>query len=365
MSASPLELTALVEKFEEYLLPGRVLTDHQNTTKDLHFTRLIQTLMQRLQSIQTLDSRLGGGEDTSPQLQRIRRDRLAVLQADFMGQIAVVQHSIQTGSDPALLLLDSIQALHKTEPGSDNSLPKESQIHDMITVPRLGALLQKQDYVLEQIKRHHSARPGDLWSILVNRLMVLEVETAQILAETIAKTIPPVRTTPHGRKRGSPPSDPPQEESGSDQAGDNGNSGSPKKKRAPDEAFRGGEQPPEQEKNQEKPLPNDGTRDFNAELLSAVTNNDLNTARWCLDQGADVNTTNSKGTTALIIAAQDGYIDIVNLLLECGATTDNQKNNGWTALMMASQEGYADIVNSLLKPQSGHSLCLMALAGQR
>ena len=97
MSASPLELTTLVEKLEEYLLPGQLLTDHQNTTEDLHFTRLIQTLMQRLQSIQALASRLSGGEDTSPQLQRIRRDRLTVLQADFAGQIAVVQHSIQTG----------------------------------------------------------------------------------------------------------------------------------------------------------------------------------------------------------------------------------------------------------------------------
>ena len=143
MSASPLELTALVEKFEEYLLPGRVLTDQQNTTKDLHFTRLIQTLMQRLQLIQTLARRLGGGEDTSPQLQRIRRDRLAVLQADFMGQIAVVQHSIQTGSDPALLLLDSIQTLHKTEQGSDNSLPTENHLHDSAYSTKAGRPVAK------------------------------------------------------------------------------------------------------------------------------------------------------------------------------------------------------------------------------
>ena len=89
---------------------------------------------------------------------------------------------------------------------------------------------------------------------------------------------------------------------------------------------------------------------FNAELLSAVTNNDLNTARWCLDQGADINTTNSDGgDTALIIAAQYGYIDIVNLLLECGATTDNQKNNGARVLITASYEGHTYIVNSLLK----------------
>ena len=149
MSASPLELTTLVEKLEEYLLPGQVLIDHQNTTENLHFTRLIQTLMQRLQSIQTLASRLGGGENTSPQLQRIRRDRLAVLQADFAGQIAIVQHSIQAGNDPALLLLDSIQVLHEAEQSSDISLPTETYLHDSIAMKRLGALLQKQDYVLE------------------------------------------------------------------------------------------------------------------------------------------------------------------------------------------------------------------------
>ena len=137
MNASPLELTALAEKLEEYLLPGQVLTDHQNTTEDMHFTRLIQTLMQRLQSIQTLASRLSGGKNISPQLQRIRRDRLAVLQADFAGQIAIVQYSIQAGNDPALLLLDSIQVLHEAEQSSDISLPTETYLHDSIAIPKL------------------------------------------------------------------------------------------------------------------------------------------------------------------------------------------------------------------------------------
>ena len=352
MSASPLELTALVEKLEEYLLPGQLLTDHQNTTEDLHFTRLIQTLMQRLQSIQALASKFSGGEDTSPQLQRIRRDRLAVLQADFAGQIAVVQHSIQASNDPALLLLDSIKALHEAEQSSDNSLPTETYLHGSIAIPKLDALLQKQDYVLEQIKRHDNVRPGDLWNILANRLMMLEVETAQILAETIAKTILSVLTTPNGnndQQRGRPPPDPPQEDSDSDQAGDNGNAGNPEKKSTSGEASGGGEQPPEQRINQKQLFLNYYTQGLNALLLWAVTNQYLYITHWCLYLGADINVTNSEGATPLIIAAQYDYIDIVNLLLACGATTDNQKNNGGTALMMASQEGYADIVNSLLK----------------
>ena len=55
----------------------------------------------------------------------------------------------------------------------------------------------------------------------------------------------------------------PQEDSGSEQTGDNGNSGSPKKKRASDEALRGGEQPPEQRKKSgETSFPIDGTRDL-------------------------------------------------------------------------------------------------------
>ena len=349
MNASPLELMALVEKLEEYLLPGQVLTDHQNTTEDMHFTRLIQTLMQRLQSIQTLASRLSGGENTSPQLQRIRRDRLAVLQADFAGQIAVVQHSIQAGNDPALLLLDSIQALHEAEHNSDNFLPTETYLHDSVEILTLDVLTQKQDHVLEQIKRHDNAQPGDLWKILANRLMALEVETAQILAEIIAKTIPPVRTTPHGRKRASPPSDHPQEDSGSEQAGDNGNSGSPKKKRALDEAFRGGEQPPEQEKNKEKPLPYDGTRDFNLGLLSAVTNDDLNTAHWCLEQGADINATNGWRRTALTIAASKNNAVIIKMLLSREPMIDHTDNSGSTALMMAARYGHTHTVEILLE----------------
>ena len=348
MSASPLELTALVEKLEEYLLPGQLLTDHQNTTEDMHFTRLIQTLMQRLQSIQTLASRLGGGENTSPQLQRIRRDRLAVLQADFAGQIAVVQHSIQAGNDPALLLLDSIQVLHEAEQSSDISLPTENYLHDNIEIPKLNALLQKQDYVLEQTKWHDNARPGDLWNILANRLMVLEVETAQI----IMQTIPPALTTPNGnndQQKGSPPSDHPQEDSDSGQTGDNGNARSPEENSASGEAFGGGEQPPEQRINQEKSPPNGGTRDINAELLSAATNNDLNTARWCLDQGADINATNRRRETALIIAASNNSAVIVEILLSREPAINHTDYIDRTALMMAAKNGHTDIVKSLLE----------------
>ena len=353
MSAPPLELMALVEKLEEYLLPGQVLTDQQNTREDLYFTRLIQTLMQRLQSIQALASRLSGGEDTSPQLQRIRRDRLAVLQADFAGQIAVVQHSIQAGNDPALLLLDSIVALHETEQSSDNSLPTETYLHDSVKIPKLDALWQKQGHVLEQIKRHDSAQPGDLWNILTNRLMVLEVETAHTIAQTIAQTIaPPVLTTPHGsndQQKGSLPSDHPQEDSDSGRIGDNRNAGNPGGNSASGEAAGDGEQPPEQRINPEKPSPNDGTRNLNAELLSAVTNNHLDTACRCLDQGADINATNSEGETALIIAASNNHADIVEMLLSREPMINHTDNIGSTALIMAAENGHTHIVQILLE----------------
>ena len=57
---------------------------------------------------------------------------------------------------------------------------------------------------------------------------------------------------------------------------------------------------------------------------------------------------NEKGQTALILAAECGHADIVELLLEAGAKVDLQANNGQTALAAAAENGHADIVEILL-----------------
>ena len=55
------------------------------------------------------------------------------------------------------------------------------------------------------------------------------------------------------------------------------------------------------------------------------------------------------GTTALMLAAQDGHVEIVRLLLESGADKHLAMNDGRTALIVAPQRGHLEIVELLLE----------------
>jgi len=67
-----------------------------------------------------------------------------------------------------------------------------------------------------------------------------------------------------------------------------------------------------------------------------------------LKQGADANTKNSKGVTALGMASKNGHLDVVKALLEKGADVNAKYEDERTALMVASSKGYLDVVKVLL-----------------
>ena len=62
---------------------------------------------------------------------------------------------------------------------------------------------------------------------------------------------------------------------------------------------------------------------------------------------ADVNKTDSKGYTPLMLAAKNNHIDIVRILLIHSADVD--KSLGYTALMLASKYGYSKVADILIK----------------
>jgi ankyrin repeat protein len=83
-------------------------------------------------------------------------------------------------------------------------------------------------------------------------------------------------------------------------------------------------------------------------LVVAAERDELTTVRGMLDGGVDVDTTNANGWNALMVSANVGNTDMVNLLLERGANPQSQTLNQETPLMFAADTGQVDIVQVLL-----------------
>ena len=77
----------------------------------------------------------------------------------------------------------------------------------------------------------------------------------------------------------------------------------------------------------------------------------LERVRRSLEQGLDVNKADPDGRTALMMAAFEGYTEVVELLLEHGAEVDRRDGAGRTAVMYASSGPFPQTVELLI--QSG------------
>ncbi|KAJ5688586.1 hypothetical protein N7462_002978 [Penicillium macrosclerotiorum] len=85
------------------------------------------------------------------------------------------------------------------------------------------------------------------------------------------------------------------------------------------------------------------------EFIALVQMGGLYSVRVALDKGADVNTSNLDGQTALMVAVSFRHTQIVKLLLEYGALPNKVSAQGDTALGTAALMGLDDIVQMLLQ----------------
>ena len=86
----------------------------------------------------------------------------------------------------------------------------------------------------------------------------------------------------------------------------------------------------------------------NVFILSSTLGH-LDTVKWLLSEGADVNVKEIRHhNTALIFASQYGKIEVVKELLVAGADVDAREWYGFTALMWAASNGDIEIVKILL-----------------
>lgn len=92
---------------------------------------------------------------------------------------------------------------------------------------------------------------------------------------------------------------------------------------------------------------------MSADLLNAVLAADLSKVAVLLKGGADCNSKNGEGATALMLAAGVGNLEMVKMLLEAGADVDATDARGWTALMKSlfnyeQNRGFPDVLEVLI-----------------
>jgi len=79
-----------------------------------------------------------------------------------------------------------------------------------------------------------------------------------------------------------------------------------------------------------------------------ITQEDLEESVRLIIAGADIDSKDNDGCTALMCAASMGHTAIVRLLVAKGAAIDSKGYNGWTALMFAVDNGHTEIARILI-----------------
>ncbi|MDN3014686.1 ankyrin repeat domain-containing protein [Paenibacillus sp. BSR1-1] len=83
-------------------------------------------------------------------------------------------------------------------------------------------------------------------------------------------------------------------------------------------------------------------------VMIAAYANDIETTKVLIDKGADVNIQDHLKNNPFLYAGAEGYIGILRLTIEAGANPKLLNRYGGTALIPASEHGYIDVVKELL-----------------
>ncbi|MEJ9229991.1 ankyrin repeat domain-containing protein [Peribacillus butanolivorans] len=82
--------------------------------------------------------------------------------------------------------------------------------------------------------------------------------------------------------------------------------------------------------------------------MIATYNNDVETAKVLIKAGADVNILDDMKNNPFLYAGAEGYIEILKFTIEAGADPTITNRYGGTALIPASEHGYVDVIKELL-----------------
>ena len=73
----------------------------------------------------------------------------------------------------------------------------------------------------------------------------------------------------------------------------------------------------------------------------------LETVKFLIQSGADINCKENKDWTALQIAAQNGHLETVKFLIQSGTDINSKTNFNENALEIAIRKGHVEVVNLL------------------
>ncbi|ONI73598.1 hypothetical protein BWI15_09125 [Kribbella sp. ALI-6-A] len=85
------------------------------------------------------------------------------------------------------------------------------------------------------------------------------------------------------------------------------------------------------------------------QLIASAWKNDVEAARRLITAGADVNAVDKTVQSAFLIAASEGYVELLDLTLEHGADIRSLDSYRGTALIRAAERGHAAVVSRLLR----------------
>ncbi|KRF08612.1 hypothetical protein ASH00_02600 [Arthrobacter sp. Soil782] len=88
---------------------------------------------------------------------------------------------------------------------------------------------------------------------------------------------------------------------------------------------------------------------LNQNLINAAWENNVAEANRLIEAGADVNYEDETQQSAFLIAASEGYLELLELTLRNGADVHALDSFNGTALIRAAERGHADVVRRLLE----------------
>ena len=90
-------------------------------------------------------------------------------------------------------------------------------------------------------------------------------------------------------------------------------------------------------------------RKMNKDWKDATKHADLERVRWLVENGADINSKDEYGQTALMNAAHRGQVEFIRLLIEKGADLNTTAKYKLSALMLALIAGHPDVARLLIE----------------